>query len=217
MRSAYVVMVLLAGSVVLIGHPIGLTRGVDLGQESRRATLVFDHERVRIFETNSAVLARRDHPAAVIVAIEDGPTTRVGDATWSDDAAAIDSERLIIVEPRADASTGPPPESSADAGSQPGEAPFVGMSFRPIFENDRVEVLRARMEVDAREGVHTHGSDTIVVHLSGGAIEDTANGVTKVNRWHPGDVEFEGRGSSHSARNVGPAVDVVLVTLRTGG
>ena len=91
------------------------------------------------------------------------------------------------------------------------------MSFRPIFENDRVEVLRARMEVDAREGVHTHGSDTIVVHLSGGAIEDTANGVTKVNRWHPGDVEFEGRGSSHSARNVGPAVDVVLVTLRTGG
>ena len=30
------------------------------------------------------------------------------------------------------------------------------------------------MEVGAREGFHTHGSDTIVVHLSGGEIEDTA-------------------------------------------
>ena len=88
------------------------------------------------------------------------------------------------------------------------------MSFKPLFENDQVTVLRARMDVGAREGFHTHGSDTIVVHLSGGEIEDTANGKTKVNRWKPGDVEFEARGSSHSARNIGQAVDVVLVALK---
>ena len=88
------------------------------------------------------------------------------------------------------------------------------MSFTPVFENDRVRVIRARMDVGAREGFHTHGSDTIVVHLSGGEIEDTANGKTTVNRWKRGDVEFEGRGSSHSARNVGQAVDVVLVALK---
>ena len=88
------------------------------------------------------------------------------------------------------------------------------MSFVPLFENSRVSVLRARMEVDAREGVHTHGSDTIVVHLSGGQIEDTANGKTIVNRWKPGDVEFESRGSSHSARNISHPVDVVLVALK---
>ena len=87
------------------------------------------------------------------------------------------------------------------------------MSFRTLFENSLVSVIRARMEVDAREGFHTHGADTIVVHLSGGEIEDTAGGKTIVNRWKPGDVEFEARGSSHSARNVGQAVDVVLVTL----
>jgi quercetin dioxygenase-like cupin family protein len=50
--------------------------------------------------------------------------------------------------------------------------------------------------------------------LSGGEIEDTADGKTVVNRWKPGDVEFEGRGTSHSARNVGGAVDVVLVSLK---
>ena len=100
------------------------------------------------------------------------------------------------------------------AGSKPGDAPFTGMSFNPIFENDRVSVIRARMEVGAREGFHTHGSDTIVVHLSGGEIEDTADGKTVVKRWTHGDVEFESLGSSHSARNVGGAVDVVLVALK---
>ena len=70
------------------------------------------------------------------------------------------------------------------------------------------------MDVGAREAFHTHGSDTIVVHLSGGEIEDTANGKTVVNRWKPGDVEFEAAGSSHSARNIGKAVDAVLVALQ---
>jgi len=70
------------------------------------------------------------------------------------------------------------------------------------------------MEVGAQEGLHTHASDIVVVHLSGGAIEDTADGQTKVNHWKSGDVEFEARGSSHSARNLGPAVDAVLVTLK---
>ncbi len=93
-------------------------------------------------------------------------------------------------------------------------ATFTGMSFNKILENDRVTVTRARMEVGAKEGVHTHASDTIVVHLSGGEIEDTADGKTVVNRWKPGDVEFESLGSSHSARNVGGAVDVVLVALK---
>jgi hypothetical protein len=35
-----------------------------------------------------------------------------------------------------------------------------------------------------------------------------------VNRWKHGDGEFEAIGSSHSARNVGGAVDVVLVALK---
>ena len=88
------------------------------------------------------------------------------------------------------------------------------MSFKTIFENGRVTVMRARMDVGAREGYHTHASDTLVVHLSGGSIEDTAEGKTVVNHWKHGDVEFEARGSSHSARNVDGAVDVVLVALK---
>jgi len=107
------------------------------------------------------------------------------------------------------------PSAPAPASAtQPGDAQFTGMSFKPIFENDKVRVIRARMEVGAKEALHTHASDTVVVHLSGGEIEDTANGKTVVNKWKPGDVEYEALGSSHSARNVGGPVDVVLVALK---
>ena len=105
------------------------------------------------------------------------------------------------------------PLRPADASLPQGASPFTGMSFTPVFSNSLVSVTRARMEVGAREAFHTHAADTVVVHLSGGAIEDTADGKTVVNRWKPGDVEFEARGSSHSARNINRPVDVVLVAL----
>jgi hypothetical protein len=108
----------------------------------------------------------------------------------------------------------PKAPAAPTGGAKPGDAPFTGMSFKTLFENDRVTLIRARMDVGAREGYHTHGADTLVVHLSGGDIEDTADGRTVVNHWKHGDVEFEARGSSHSARNVGGAVDVVLVALK---
>jgi hypothetical protein len=168
-----------------------------------------DTPSVRVYQTTVGSLVRLDRGPGVIVSLDDAD---LGRAEWADDAAAPAGRRppggrVVVVQPRR-AAAAPPP------GSRPGDAPSTGMSFKTIFENDRVSVLRARMEVGAQEGVHTHGADTIVVHLSGGEIEDTAGGRTVVNRWKRGDVEFEGRGTSHSARNVGAAIDVVLVALR---
>jgi quercetin dioxygenase-like cupin family protein len=177
--------------------------------------VVIDNPRVRIFRTTAASLSGVDHGPAVVVALEDGSGTKAGTAVWLDDAAApagiggIKGE-VVVVQPRRSLQAPP----AAVAGSRPGDAQFIGMSFTPMFENDRVSTIRARMEVGAREAFHTHGSDTVVVHLSGGEIEDTADGKTVVNRWKRGDVEFEGLGTSHSARNVGGAVDVVLVALK---
>jgi quercetin dioxygenase-like cupin family protein len=183
-----------------------------------RAAVVLDNERVRVFKTTGASLEGVEHRAGVVVPLEDAPGVTAGAAYWALDAGVLEARRgaektgsRIIVEPKdARAAAAPAPAG----GSKPGGAAFTGMSFDTLFENEKVTVMRARMEVDAREGLHTHGSDTLVVHLSGGTIEDTANGTTAVNRWKRGDVEFEGRGSSHSARNIGPAVDVVLVVLK---
>ena len=184
--------------------------------------VVLDNPRVRVYRADcrlptadcSTVLTGVDHGPAVVVSLEDSPGAKAGSAVWVDDAAAPSSpssfrSSIVIVQPQRQAAA-----TAAPAGSKPGDAPFTGMSFNPIFENDRVSVIRARMEVGAREGFHAHGSDTIVVHLSGGEIEDTANGKTVVKRWKRGDVEFEGIGTSHSAINAGGAVDVVLVALK---
>jgi len=180
-----------------------------------RPGVVLDNPRALVYRVTAGLLTGVNHGPAVVVPLEDGPGAKAGSAVWVEDAAASSttsdaSGAIVIVQPRQQAV----PKTAPPAGSKPGDAPFIGMSFNPIFENDRVSVIRARMEVGAREGFHTHGSDTIVVHLSGGEIEDTADGKTVVNRWKRGDVEFEGLGTSHSARNVGAAVDVVLVALK---
>ena len=171
---------------------------------------VIDNAQVRVYRTTVEALAGIDHGPGVIVSLD---TRDLGKAVWADDAAAAGGQvqmrgAIVVVQPRAKRPPSPP------AGSKPGDAPFTGMSFTPLFDNDRVSVLRARMEIGAREGLHTHASDTIVVHLSGGEIEDTADGKTIVNRWKRGDAEFEAFGSSHSARTVGGAVDVVLVARK---
>jgi quercetin dioxygenase-like cupin family protein len=200
----------LAASTDLSGQP---TR---LGESGPGASLsvVLENARVRVWKASTA----RDvanHPRAVVVLLEDSAIGGAGEAYWSGDEAGRrdsgDAGPLIIVEPRQPATEAP---AAPATGTKPGHQPFTGMSFKRLFENERVAVIRARMELGAEEGFHTHASDVIVVHLSGGAIEDTADGKTLVKHWKHGDVEFEARGSSHSARNLGPAVDVVLVTLK---
>ncbi len=198
-----------ASTLLLAAISHGPAAGV-LGQ-SPAVERVLDNPHVRAYRLSGAASAGVDRGPAVVVPLENAGTAS-GQAVWVDDAASAVGKiagRAVVVQPLT--ANAPAPKSS---GSKPGDAPFIGMSFRPIFENDRVSVIRARMEVGAREGFHTHGSDTVVVHLSGGEIEDTADGKTVANRWKPGDVEFEALGSSHSARNVGGAVDVVLVVLK---
>jgi quercetin dioxygenase-like cupin family protein len=177
--------------------------------------LVFENDQIRVFRADAGRLAGIDHGPGVVVSLDETPSSKAGAAVWLDDVAGAQAAggtvvvRVLFSRPHGEAG-----KTAAPGGSKPGDAPFTGMSFQTLFENDRVTVIRARMDVGAREGFHTHGSDTLVVHLSGGEIEDTGNGKTVVNRWKHGDVEFESRGSSHSARNVGGAVDVVLVALK---
>jgi len=181
-------------------------RETDAGASTAPA-VVFENERVRVLKASRG-LGLASHPAAVVVFLDNG------EAHWSQDLpqGVVEKRPLIIVEPKGPAGSRTAPPEPGPPG--PSGVPPPGFSFQPLFENDRVSVIRGRMEANAHEGNHTHSSDIVLVHLSGGTIEDTAEGKTKINRWKPGDVEFEARGSSHSARNLGPAVQAVLVTLK---
>jgi len=205
---------LLAASTILAGRDVPAANAAETSLR-----VVLDNARVRVFKASTT----RDvalHPAAVVVVLDDGPAGKAGEAYWSGDPgrkpadASGEPASLLIVEPRSPAPA-PTAAPSVPAADSPGpSAAFTGMSFVPLLENEQVKVIRGRMDKGAREGLHTHASDIVVVHLSGGEIEDTAEGRTTVNHWKHGDVEFEARGSSHSARNLGPAVDAVLVTLK---
>ena len=206
-------LLIIAASLAFSPPTVAVATHGAAAQAARTAAsprVVIDNPRARVYRTTVDALARVEPGPAVVVSIEG---RSFGSAVWLEDAAAGSGASemrgaIVVVQPR----RAPHPATPA-AGSKPGEGTFTGMSFKTMFENERVSVIRARMEVGAREGFHTHGADTIVVHLSGGEIEDTADGKTVVNRWKRGDVEFEGLGSSHSARNVGGAIDVVLVAL----
>ena len=175
------------------------------------ARVVLDNARVTAWLAGASDVAA--HREAAVVPLEETAAGKAGAAFWAADAKqAGDRGPLVLVEPK----PGPIPPAVAvpDSATKPGEQPSSGMSFRVLFENDRVEVSRARMDAGAHEAFHTHKSDVVIVHLSGGTIEDTADGKTVAKHWKHGDVEFEARGSSHSARNLGPAVEVVLVRLK---
>jgi quercetin dioxygenase-like cupin family protein len=187
------------------------------GQRPASPTVVLQNASVRAYRTTTDALAGVPHGPGAVVWLEVSPPDQEVRVLWMDDVAAPPllagiSSPIVVVQPlergAAGAATPIPSESRS------GDAEFTGMSFVRVFENARVSIRRAHMDVDAREGLHTHGADIVVVHVSGGEIEDTSNGKTVVNRWRPGDVEFEARGSSHSARNVGQPINVVLVELK---
>ena len=101
------------------------------------AGVVLYNARVRVSRASAPAFA--DHPAAVVVPLEDGVTRKAGEAYWSGDPGlgqrpgASDTGAFILVEPK---DTLPSPLAEAKptpAGSKPGEGVFTGMSFQPLF------------------------------------------------------------------------------------
>ena len=91
-----------------------------------------DDARILILRAPSADVVGA-HKAAIVVPLEDGPNRKTGEAYWSGDASAAPATgRIVLVEPRE--ARGPLPAAAPTPG------PTVGMSFTPIFENERAVV-----------------------------------------------------------------------------
>jgi quercetin dioxygenase-like cupin family protein len=213
-RKLLVAAACLTASTSLAQPPPGPASAAP-GPVTSAAATVLDNARVRVWRA-SGTRALAAHPAAVVVVLEQDPTRNSDHVFWSGTPNVLSGAdrpgaSFLVVEPRASAPPNAAPSPAASATPPP---VFVGMNFTPVFDNDQVRVLRARMDVGAKEGLHTHGSDLVVIYLSDGEVEDTANGTTKVDHWKRGDVEFEARGSSHSTQNLGAAIDAFIVGLK---
>ena len=84
---------------------------------------------------------------------------------------------------------------SSTAPSQPG--------LEPVLENDRVRVYRTSLAPGEVQATHTHPFPSVVVTITAGDIEVTANGKTVRHPVKDDDVSWQAAGVTHSVKNVG--------------
>jgi quercetin dioxygenase-like cupin family protein len=90
-----------------------------------------------------------------------------------------------------------------------------GVSRQPLVENERVTVARLTMQPGAREEVHTHPFDAVVVQLTAGTVEMTVAGERTAGPLDAGRVWFIAKGVPHAAANIwSESFDVVTVALK---
>jgi hypothetical protein len=95
---------------------------------------VLENPRVRAYRSTDGSLDGVAHGPGVVISVADAPGMKAGTAVWAEDAAVRASATpsrgsIVIVQPlRLAGAKTPPP-----AGSKPGDAPFTGMRFNPIF------------------------------------------------------------------------------------
>src|SRR5262245_58075019 len=131
------------------------------------ATLVLDKPQVRVYRTADNSMTGVEQGPGVVISLDNRSGSTDGNAVWMDNVLAqgftLAGGSLVVVQPRRPRN--PPAPVPAPAPSQtPGGSAFTGMSFKQLFTNDMVTVIRARMEVGATEAFHTHGSDAVVIH-----------------------------------------------------
>jgi quercetin dioxygenase-like cupin family protein len=90
-----------------------------------------------------------------------------------------------------------------------------GITRTGLVDNAETRVARVRFEPGARETVHSHEFDLVVVQIDAGRVETLREGRRAVQEMAEGDVLFLPRRESHAVANVGPSpFDVLSVAVR---
>ena len=91
-----------------------------------------------------------------------------------------------------------PAPPAGDSSTSPGEA-----GLEPVLENDRVRVYRTSLAPGEAQATHTHPFPSLVVTITAGDIEVTANGKGVRHPVKDDDVSWQAAGVTHSIKNVG--------------
>lgn len=192
-------------------------------------TQLLDNQTVMMARLQMAPGAREQlhtHPfSAVVVQVEPGLVEmRLGTRgeTTRRDAGHVD---FIAAEmPHAAANAGGlaftvvtiaiKPDRVPGGAQAPSEAP-PGITRAPVLENAEARATRVRFERGAKEPIHTHPYDLVLVQLTPGTMEIEMRGVKSVRDYKPGDVVFLPRDVPHAAANVDDrAFEIVSVGIK---
>jgi len=195
----------LATLVLAQAMPAGITRSP-----------LLDNDTVMVARLNLAPGAREQmhtHPfSAVVVQLAAGDVeTRVGTTADTARRDRGDVQFIAAEMPHAAANVG---GASFDVvtiaikptrrrgGEQPPTAARPGISRTPVLDNSETRVARAVFDPGAREPVHTHPFDMVIVQLESGRM-DVQVGEDRTTREHAvGEVVFLPRDVAHSVANV---------------
>jgi quercetin dioxygenase-like cupin family protein len=100
------------------------------------------------------------------------------------------------------------------ARSQTPQTP-VGMTRTTLLENARVRVVKIEVNPGAREALHRHDYDIVVMQLTPGQIEDAVGDRKTTGFREAGYTVFVPKGTMHAGANVGKeAFEIVTVILK---
>jgi quercetin dioxygenase-like cupin family protein len=200
------------------GPPAGITR-----------TALLENDTVMMARLTMAPGAREDvhtHPfSAVVVQIGDGHVNmRVGEAHTHGERRHGFVEFIPREAPHAAANAGDTPfdvvtiaikPDRRPGAEQPAAAAPDGITRSPVLDNAEARVTRVGFAAGAREPIHTHPFDLVVVQLTPGRLEVRVGDEVTVRDYAAGEVLFLPRDIPHAVSNVGTQpLDVLSVGIK---
>jgi hypothetical protein len=166
------------------------------------APAVIDNERVRVFDTTSAMPAMRDDFVAISFANGNAVFGHAGET------AGHGGARTIVIDLK-NHPVAPLPNNSGYPNAYP--RPHI----EKLLENDRVVVWRYRWNLGEPTPMHFHDKDVVVVYLEDSALQSTEpNGKIVVNEYKSGDIRFNRRDRIHTELLVRDAASAVITELK---
>ena len=166
------------------------------------APAVIDNERVKVFDTTSAMTAMPDDFVAISFA---GGNTVFGHAG---ETAGNNGARTIVI----DLKNHPVPPLANNSG-YPNAYPRP--HIEKLLENDRVIVWRYRWNLGEPTPMHFHNTDVVVVYLEDSALQSTEpDGKSVVNEYKSGDIRFNKGNRVHTELLVHDAASAVITELK---
>lgn len=182
-------------------------------------TPLIENDGVMMARLRMAPGAKEDlhtHPfAAIVIQLTAGEVDmRMADARSTSRRPAGFVEFIANNVPHAAANVGGAPFDLVTIALKPerkrgGEAPAqpapAGITRSPVLDNADAQVTRVEFAPQAREPVHSHPFDLVVVPLTGGRLEVRVGERVETREYAPGDPLFLPREISHAVSNVGSA------------
>jgi quercetin dioxygenase-like cupin family protein len=209
---------MLAAAQQVGAPPPGITR-----------TELLNNATVLVARLRMAPGAREDvhtHPfSAVVVQIDAGDVDmRLGDARSTTRRGNGFIEFIPTDVPHAAANVGQEPfevvtiamkSDRRPGGDAPASTAPPGIIRQPLLENPETRVAHVTFAPSAREPVHTHPFDLVVVQLTAGRVEVRVAEQVSVRDYEPGEVMFLPRDVPHAVSNVGRGqVEILSVGIK---